>query len=190
MRVSWYGTMTDTRELVQRARAGDARAFEELVRGHYRAAYATARALTGNDMDAEDVVQDGFIKALERLDECDPDRFAGWLLTIVRNRAHNVRAREQVRAAVAIENVEPAGPDRTDSGAERDELGTALSEALADLSPMQREVVLLHDLEGWKHREIATTLEMSEVMARQHLFQARKRLRELLPRDALREYLP
>ena len=182
--------MTTTRELVLRARAGDARAFEDLVRGHYRAAYATARALTGNAMDAEDVVQDGFIRALERLDECDPDRFAGWLLTIVRNRAHNIREREQVRAAVAIEDVDPAGLDRTDRDAERDELGRALETAMAQLSPIQREVVLLHDLEGWRHREIAESLAMSEVMARQHLFHARKRLRELLPRDELKEYLP
>lgn len=181
--------MTATRELVLRARAGDARAFEDLVRGHYRAAYATARALTGNDMDAEDVVQDGFIRALERLDECDPERFAGWLLAIVRNRAHNVREREQVRAATAIEDVNPAGPDRTDRGAERDELGQMLEQAMTALSPVQREIVLLHDLEGWRHREIAETLEISEVMARQHLFQARKRLRELLPRDELKEYL-
>jgi len=182
--------MTATRELVQRARAGDARAFEDLVRGHYRAAYATARALTGNAMDAEDVVQDGFLRALERLDECDPDRFAGWLLAIVRNRAHNVREREQVRAAAPIEDVEPPGHERADRDTERDEVQRALNGAMAQLSPVQREVVLLHDLEGWRHREIAEALAMSEVMARQHLFQARKRLRELLPRDALKEYLP
>jgi RNA polymerase sigma-70 factor (ECF subfamily) len=181
--------MTATRELVQRARAGDAPAFEELVRSHYRAAYATARALTGNTMDAEDVVQDSFIRALERLDDCEPERFAGWLLAIVRNRAHNVRDREQVRTGTAIEDVDPAGPDRTDRRTERGELRGTLEGALAELSPVQREVVLLHDMEGWRHREIAEALDMSEVMARQHLFQARKRLRELLSRDELREYL-
>jgi RNA polymerase sigma-70 factor (ECF subfamily) len=182
--------MTATRELVQRARAGDAAAFEELVRGHYRAAYATARALTGNDMDAEDVVQDGFIRALERLDECDPDRFAGWVLAIVRNRAHNIRDRERVRTAAAIEDVDPAGPDRAEARTERGDLRAALDGALAELSPVQREVVLLHDMDGWRHREIAEALDMSEVMARQHLFQARKRLRQLLSHEELREYLP
>jgi len=182
--------MTATRDLVLRARAGDARAFEDLVRAHYRAAYATGRALTGNDMDAEDVVQDGFIRALERLDECDPDRFAGWLLTIVRNRAHNIREREQVRTAAAIEDVDPAGPDRADLGTERHEIRRVLEQAMAQLSPVQREILLLHDLEGWRHRDIAESLAMSEVMARQHLFQARKRLRELLPQDDLKEYLP
>jgi len=181
--------MTATRELVQRARAGDGPAFEELVRSHYRAAYATARALTGNAMDAEDVVQDSFIRALERLDDCDPDRFAGWLLAIVRNRAHNVRDREQVRSGADLAEVDPAGPDRADRRTERGELRGTLEEALAELSPMQREVLLLHDLDGWRHREIAETLDLSEVMARQHLFQARKRLRELLPHDVVKEYL-
>jgi RNA polymerase sigma-70 factor (ECF subfamily) len=55
-------------ELVQRCRAGDAHAFDALVRRHYRAAYAVAFAVMRNAMDAEDVVQDGFVKALERLD--------------------------------------------------------------------------------------------------------------------------
>jgi RNA polymerase sigma-70 factor (ECF subfamily) len=86
--------------------------------------------------------------------------------------------------------VDPAGPDRADQEVERSELQRALDQAMAQLSPTQREVVLLHDLEGWRHREIAESLAMSEVMARQHLFQARKRLRELLPRDELKEYLP
>ena len=180
--------MTGTRELVERARRGDARAFEDLVRGFYRAAYATALALTGNGMDAEDVVQDAFIRALERLDECDPDRFAGWLLTIVRNRAHNVRSRERVRDAAPVDEVDPPSTVRTDRRVERDELAEALEGALATLPPVQREVVLLHDLEGWKHKEIAAELGMSEVMARQHLFQARRVLRARLGNE-VKEYL-
>jgi RNA polymerase sigma-70 factor (ECF subfamily) len=181
--------MHETRELVERARRGDSRAFEALVRAHYRAAYATALALTGNPMDAEDVVQDGFIRALERLDDCDPDRFAGWLLAIVRNRAHNVRDRERVRAAESLEDVDPAGPERSDHAAERHDLGRALTAALAALSPVQREVVLLHDMDGWKHREIGDALGISEVMARQHLFQARQVLRAELERSEAKEYL-
>ncbi|MCH7729611.1 MAG: sigma-70 family RNA polymerase sigma factor, partial [Planctomycetes bacterium] len=71
---------------VARARRGDASAFEALVRRHYRVAYAVALALLSNNMDAEDVCQDAFLKALERLDDCrEPDKFASWLLRIVRN---------------------------------------------------------------------------------------------------------
>jgi RNA polymerase sigma-70 factor (ECF subfamily) len=181
--------MNATRELVERARRGDAPAFEALVRSHYGAAYATALALTGNPMDAEDVVQDGFVRALERLDTCDPDRFAGWLLTIIRNHAHNVRARERVRAAESLDAVDPPGSDRTDRIVEQGDLGRALQAALATLPEAQREVVLLHDLEGWRHREIADALGISEVMARQHLFQARRTLRGLLARPDVKEYL-
>jgi len=185
--------MIDTRELVERARRGDTQAFETLVRGHYRAAYAAALARTGNAMDAEDVVQDGFIRALEHLDQCDPDRFSAWLLTIVRNRAHNVRDRERIRDAAPLDAIPLEGPSRTDAATEQGELGRLLEEAMTDLSPIQREVLLLHDLEGWKHKEIAETLDLSEVMARQHLFQARKRIREHLAgaglNDRLKEYL-
>jgi len=181
--------MAETRELVERARLGDAQAYEALVRGHYRAAYATALALTGTPMDAEDVMQDAFIRALERLEECDPDRFGAWLLTIVRNRAHNVRDRERVRAADSVDGMQIGGGDPAHRRAERLELRASLEAALAMLSPVQREIVLLHDLEGWKHREIAEALDMSEVMARQHLFKARQRLREQLGRTAAKEYL-
>jgi RNA polymerase sigma-70 factor (ECF subfamily) len=181
--------MIETRQLVERARRGDAGAFERLVREFYRAAYAAALARTGNPMDAEDVVQESFVKALERLDECDPDRFGAWLLTIVRNRAHNMREHERVRAGDPLETVATAGPDRTDRAVEQHELAAALTKALATLPDAQREVVLLHDLEGWKHREIAKSLGISEVMARQHLFQARRALRTALGGPEMKEYL-
>jgi RNA polymerase sigma-70 factor, ECF subfamily len=181
--------MTETRQLVERARRGDAGAFERLVSAFYRAAYASAFARTGNSMDAEDVVQESFVKALERLDECDPDRFGAWLLTIVRNRAHNMREHEQVRAADPLETVATASPDRADRAAEQHELGAALTKAMATLPDAQREVVLLHDLEGWKHREIAVSLGISEVLARQHLFQARRTLRAALGGPEIKEYL-
>ena len=64
--------------------------------------------------------------------------------------------------------------------AELAELREQLVEALAHVTDTQREVVLLHDLEGWKHREIAHQLEISEGMSRHHLFTARRILRERL----------
>jgi RNA polymerase sigma-70 factor (ECF subfamily) len=178
-----------TGELVSQARRGDAAAFEALVRRHYGAAHAIALALTGNTMDAEDVVQDAFVRALERLDTCQPDRFSGWLCTIVRNHAHTVRARERLRAGEELEPVDPPGRDRTDRAVERNELVRTLEVALAGLSPVQREIVLLHDLEGWRHREIADALGISEVMTHQHLFQARRTLRASLAGIDLKEYL-
>ncbi|MGQ0764288.1 MAG: RNA polymerase sigma factor [Gemmatimonadota bacterium] len=178
--------------LVARAREGDESAFEKLVRRHYRAAFSIALSRLGNRMDAEDVCQDAFIKALDRLDDCrDPSRFAGWLLQIVRNTAHNTASRSRLRNADELDERFEAGSGKADAARELElgELGERLESALQELTPTQREVVLLHDLEGWEHRRIAGVVGCSEVMSRQHLFQARRRLREILGRDAVSEHM-
>lgn len=175
--------------LVRRARRGDPTAFEALVRSHFRAAYAVALAIVSSPMDAEDVCQDAFLRALERLDDCRrPERFVGWLLQIVRNRARNYRSYRQLRSTLPLEDITTAGTIDTTTRAERAELRRILEEALADLSETQREVVLLHDLEGWKHREIAEMLGVSEVMSRQHLFSARRTLRERIGVQVFEEH--
>ena len=90
--------------LVERTRRGDAAAFDTLVRRHLRAAYAVALARVGEPADAEDVCQDAFITALRRIDDCrQPDRFAAWLLRIVRNRAHDHVRGRTVREAVPLD---------------------------------------------------------------------------------------
>lgn len=176
-------------DLVLQARDGDARAFEALVRRHYRAAFAVARARLDGPMDAEDVVQDAFVRALERLDHCDPGRFAGWLLAIVRNRAHNARIYEARRRGVDPQDAQlPSSAEDEAEGlrrVERRELREALESAMTALSPVQREVLLLHDLEGMKHAEIADTVGVSVGMSRYHLMQARRRMRAELDADAL-----
>lgn len=174
--------------LVARVRRGHKASFEALVRRHYRAAYSVALAILENGMDAEDVCQDAFVKALERLDDCrDPEKFVAWLMQIVRNRARNFWDYRRVRTAQPLDFVNVASSLRPDRDAERSELRGALEEAIGQLSEVQREVVLLHDLEGWKHREIGESLGLSEGAARQHLFAARKKLRELLGAEALKE---
>jgi RNA polymerase sigma-70 factor, ECF subfamily len=173
--------MADIGSLVKRARAGDSEAFEELVRLHLRAAYTVALGVTNDPADAEDVVQDSFIAALEKLDDADPDRFSGWLLAIVRNRALNLRRSQNVRAAAPLDvlhaTTSNANPERDAMrGVLRDELTTALNE----LTEVQRQVVLLHDLEGYKHREIGEMLGISDGASRFHLSTARARLRDVL----------
>jgi RNA polymerase sigma-70 factor (ECF subfamily) len=169
--------MPDDAHLVGLAREGDATAFEQLVRRYFRAAYAVALSGTGDADDAEDVCQDAFVVALERLDEC----FAAWLLQIVRNRAHNFRRHRAVRRAAPLLDVDNTpGPDDPLLDAELAELRERLLAGLSAISETQREVVLLHDLEGWKHREIAQALGFPEGTVRYHLHQARRALRSLL----------
>lgn len=180
----------DDATLVARARAGNAAAFEELVRRYFRPAYAIALALLGDAMDAEDVCQDAFVKALERLEDCrKPDRFGSWFLQIVRNRAHNYRDYRRVRAGVSLDAAASASPDDSARVAEQSELRERLERALAQIGEVPRQVVLLHDLEGWKHRQIAEHLGLSEGMSRQHLFNARRALRGLLGAQVVKEHL-
>lgn len=168
--------------LVTRARLGDAAAVDTLLRRYFRATYVVALARVGNRLDAEDVCQDAFIRCLERLDECrEPDKFGAWLIRIVRNTAHNrgdylrVRSTEPIASHLHLQS-----PVRTDAEAQRNELRDTLMRALAQLSEVQRDVVLLHDLEGWRHAEIALHLDLTEGMSRRHLSDSRKELRELL----------
>jgi RNA polymerase sigma-70 factor, ECF subfamily len=169
----------DDAALVDRARRGDAAAFEVLVRRYTRPAFAIALAVVREQADAEDVCQDAFIRALERLDDCDPTRFGAWLLRIVRNRAHSVRRYLGVREATALDAIplasDLAGPARE---TERARLREDLRAALGELREVQRQVVLLHDLEGWKHREIGALLDLPEGTVRAHLFHARRALRD------------
>ncbi len=172
-------------ELVGLARSGDRAAFATLVRRYGRAAYSVAYSVTGRHEDAEDGAQEAFVVALQRLDECrKPDRFAGWFLTIVRNRARNLIRRERLREGDPLPFGLESGMDGPERWVETVELRGRLRAALGELSEVQREVVLLHDMEGWKHREIAERLEMPSGTIRSHLHYARKRLRELLSTDA------
>jgi RNA polymerase sigma-70 factor, ECF subfamily len=176
--------MTGDAALVELARQGDGAAFETLVRRYMRPAYAIALSVVKENADAEDVCQDAFVRALERLDDCDPERFGAWVLRIVRNRAHSVRRYLGVRDAMPLDSVALAtsgpGPQQA---TERAQLRHDLLTALADLKEVQRDVVLLHDLEGWKHREIGARLGLPEGTVRAHLFHARRALRD---HDALR----
>lgn len=175
--------------LVRRVLGGERDALEQLVRRHYRSACVVALAVMGNSADAEDVCHDAFVRAAERLEECrDPERFGAWLRTIVRNQARNLLARKAVREAPTLETVVSAVEPTALRALEHDELKRRLEAGLRQLSPPQREVLLRHDLEERPHEEIARSLGTSVGMSRQHLFNARRRLREFLGIAILEEY--
>jgi RNA polymerase sigma-70 factor (ECF subfamily) len=168
--------------LVARIRSGDAAAFEALMRRYFRMAFLIAYARLQNREDAEDVCQDAFVRCWERIGDCrDPERVSSWIATIVRNTAHNRRDFLRLRDTEPLENAAAVSArGRSDAATDRNELRARLGAALGALTPVQREIVLLHDLEGWRHAEIASRLGLSELMSRRHLSDARKRLRRLL----------
>jgi RNA polymerase sigma-70 factor (ECF subfamily) len=170
-------TGTQTAALVVAVLNGEEQAFAALVRAHLRAAYLTALSIVRRPSDAEDVIQVAFLQAFERLESCrEPARFSGWLRRIVQNTALNWIDRRSYRETTATDvehhGREPVVGDML--------LKARLIEALERLPSAECEVVLLHDLEGWTHAEIAEAMDISEVMSRQHLFVARRKLRQQL----------
>ena len=166
------------RALVLAAQAGDAAAFAGLVRRHQRRAYAVARAVVLSHDDAEDAVQEGFLHAFRALSRFRPEQaFGAWLHRIVANAALDIARRRKVRDADQLPE-SLASPHR--DPAESEELRTRLASALETLGPRQRSVIVLHDVEGYKHAEIGALLGIPEGTARSDLHHARTHLRKLL----------
>ena len=166
------------RELVLAAQRGDEASFGRLVRLHQRRAYAVARAIVGTHEDAEDAVQDAFLHAYKALDRFLPDQaFGAWLHRIVANAALDLTRRRKVRAAEELPET-VAAPFRDPGEAEH--LRGRLEAALRTLTDRQRSVIVLHDVQGFKHAEIGDMLGIPEGTARSDLHHARAALRRAL----------
>lgn len=164
--------------LVVAAQRGENEAFASLVRLHQRRAYAVARSIVLTHEDAEDAVQEGFLHAYKALHRFLPDQaFGAWLHRIVANAALDITRRRKVRDADTLQDT-IASPFR--DPAESDELQRRLTTALEMLGDRQRSVIVLHDVEGYKHAEIGRMLGIPEGTARSDLHHARARLRQAL----------
>ena len=171
----------DESSLVARAQRGDSAAFDALVRRHLPGALVAAERLLGDRSDAEDLVQDAFLRAMDRLPLLDSNRpFGPWFFTLLRNlginqlRARKVRHTEPEPFDVASTDPLP------DEVVVNNEVRTRFDAALAALTPRQREIVMLFEVEGWKGVEIAEHLGLTPENVRWHLHQAKKSLRVAL----------
>ena len=168
-------------ELATRARAGDRAAFGQLVEQFAPQARRVARAVLQDPHDADDAAQDAFLAALVKLDQYDPRRpFGPWLMRIVANAATDRRRRRTVRQVEPLAPELTGGGPRPDREAEQSALGDRLRAALAELPERRRVAVVLFDVEGYSHAEIAQILGIPEGTVRSEVFHARRRLRELL----------
>ncbi len=171
----------DEADLVARAVAGDRAAFGALVERYAAVARRVARAVLGNPDDADDAAQDAMLAALVKLDQYDPRRpFGPWLLRIVANAATDRRRRRTVRRAEPLDAGVAGGGPRPDITAERRALSERLRQALAELPERRRIAVVLFDVEGYSHAEIAAVLGIPEGTVRSEVFHGRRRLRGLL----------
>ena len=168
-------------DLVARTLAGERAAFGVLVERYAPQARRVARAVLGDPDEADDAAQDGFLSALVKLGQYDARRpFGPWLMRIVANAATDRRRRRQVRRVEPLDPGLVGGGPRPDTDAVRSELGERLRAALAELPPRRRTAVVLFDVEGYSHAEIAGMLGIPEGTVRSEVFHARRRLRALL----------
>lgn len=165
--------------------------FEQAVLPHLNAAYNLARWLTRNDHDAEDVVQDAYLRALRFFDGFRGDDARAWLLAIVRNTCYDfLRSHRPHELTEAFDEEVHTMADANQSP-EAIVLSRANQEmvrqALEMLPLAWREVIVLRELEGLSYKQIADTagIKIGTVMSR--LARARARLQTLLRSDAIKE---
>jgi RNA polymerase sigma-70 factor (ECF subfamily) len=183
--------------LVVAARGGDRPAFDELVRRTYVDTYTLAMRLTAHEEDARDVVQETYLRAWKGLDGFRGDaQFTTWLYRITANTAYTtVKRRRRQRAepleAMLHDPVEIRIEAQPEDSAEQSAALARLAGAVEHLPPKLRVLVVLKDVYGLSHEEIADELGISVSAAKVRLHRGRKRLRDLLydesPVDARRQ---
>jgi RNA polymerase sigma-70 factor, ECF subfamily len=191
-RSSGAGGKDDDEGLVERSKRGDRDAFAELARRHEGRVFGVVYQYVKNEDDAEDITREVLIKAFRSITRFrGTARFSSWLCRIAINKSIDfIRRRKNVR----IEQLDD--PVQTDSGelsrdfpdtaltpdeeVENRELGARIGEAIEQLSPKLKTVILLREIEGLSIKEIAETLRCSSGTVKSRIFRARERLQALL----------
>jgi RNA polymerase sigma-70 factor (ECF subfamily) len=189
------GSPTDG-QLVTRALDGDRKAFDDLILRYQRQAVAVSYRLLGNTHDALEVTQDAFLKGFTSLASLQkPEAFGGWLMRIVSNLSLNFRRGRKTRQQLPLDDLLGASEPSTanNSGSdwmaqsgdpvrkmESEEMGKKLQEALNSLPEKQRLAIVMFTIEQMPQKQVAETLECSVEAVKWHVFQGRKKLKEML----------
>jgi RNA polymerase sigma-70 factor (ECF subfamily) len=175
-------------ELVRRARRGDLQAYDELVKRYQERIYATIYHMTSNHEDANDLAQESFIKAFQALKSFKGgSTFYTWLYRIAVNKTINFLKQRKNRTHMSLNDIDfnaEHDPDMMALISEKTprreaaltELQKKLNEALLKLSEPHRLVVVLHDVQGQSHEEIAEVMDCNIGTVRSRLFYARQQM--------------
>jgi len=179
----------DDERLLVRFAAGERGALEELFKRYRLPAYRVAYRLLGNEADALDAVQEGFVKALTHLGGFQGrSSFKTWLMRVVSNAALDLGRQRGRRECLSLEAAEVRDndlslllvPDETADQLNRAELRQILDQALLTLSEAQRQTFVLHAEAGLSYREVAEVMGISIGTVMSRLFYARQKLRSHL----------
>ena len=188
-------------QLVSKTLAGQRECFDELIRRYQRQAVAVSYRLLGNSHDSLEVTQDAFLKAFGSLATLEkPEAFGGWLMRIVSNLSLNFRRSRKTRTQLPLDDLlgssdSPQAPAGGASGAgsdwmaqsgdpvrllESEEMGRRLQQALTQLPEKQRLAIVMFTIEEMPQKQVAEALGCSVEAVKWHVFQGRKKLKELL----------
>ena len=187
----------DEQALIDSARKGDARAFNQLVLLYQRMAYNVAYRILSDPDAASDATQDAFLKAFKAIRRFRGGSFKAWLLRIVTNACYDQLRRKQRRPASSLDDLpveadhsyylhDPA--EQPDEFVERQELSDTIQAGIATLPLEQRTVLVLSDVQGLSYNEIAEVTGLSLGTVKSRLSRGRARVRDYLLEQ--RELLP
>ena len=158
--------------LLDACRRQDVAAFETLYRQHGSKMKSVAYHVVGNRQDAEDAVQDAFVKAFKSIGGFRGDSsIGGWLCRIVINASYDVLRKRQ-RETALIAEPERSGPCSS--------MRMAINQAMKRLNPKHRMVFMLYEVEGLKHTEVAAAMDIPEGTSKAWLFEAKRELKRML----------
>jgi RNA polymerase sigma-70 factor (ECF subfamily) len=165
--------------LIERCKAGDIRAFEDLYRKYGRRLYGLCLRMSGSREDAEELMQDVFVVLLGKIGSFRGDaKFSTWLYRIAVNVCIS-RLRKRRSDQVSIDD-EEGGPLEIPAPSSPVIQRALLKRAIANLPAGYRAVVIMHDIQGFNHKEIAGIMGISVGASKSQLFKARRRLRRMI----------
>jgi RNA polymerase sigma-70 factor (ECF subfamily) len=189
----------DESALVARAKAGDMAAFSDLVQHYDRRVFRMAKQITQNEDDAEDVLQESFLKAYTHLDDFQGNsKFYTWLVRIAVNEALMKLRKRRSDRTVPLDDPIDTGEDSVvreiavwednpEQKYSREEMASILDQAIQSLKPAYRTVFILRDIEEMSIEETAEALNLSISAVKSRLLRARLQLREKLTRQFKRK---
>ena len=173
--------ISEDSELAERCRSGDLGGYERLYALHGARMKNVARNLLGNAVDAEDAVQETFLKVQRSIGGFrGQSSFVTWTYRILINTCYDARRSRVRKKEVANDDSEDSPRPEPRAPGAHPSLRMALERALAGLTKHQRDVFLLYEVEGFHHAEIAGMLEITETASKNTLFQAKRNLRQVL----------
>ena len=190
---------TEAARLAQQAKAGDMRAFEELVLAHETFVYRVVLRILGNEQDAWDVAQEVFLRAYQNMGQFDGrSAFSTWLYRIAHNGAIDALRRRKTGRELPLEGLndsdggpviqhEDPGPSPEEQALQRERRGK-IREALCDLPEDYRLMVILRDLEGLSYQEIAQQEGLAVGTVKSRVSRGRAQLKKALQKE--RELFP